>query len=226
MIFLLLITISAGPALESLLRPWFHTPQWRARVVETFFSAIVGTLGVLSIIAHFISDLPLDGQTTQLGIATFYIGLGFFIYHLHRVIYVPGYVRSLIGHHLGMILVISFSLIAQKAQVYVLLASIPLSSAAVRNIRWFWRASDKPKWYKGAVATAASYAALETIPPLLGIIHFFAIGVYQISLPFYFWAGVVVPSIALSLMTFYWSAQFVQKVLSSYRDVPSLSVFE
>ena len=209
-------TILTAVFFENLLRLWISSVQWRARILESILAVAIGAFSVISIALHIYADLPLETGVSALGKNTFFFAIGFFIYHLHRVIKVPGYTSGLIFHHIAMIALLSASLAIGKMHFYVLVACIPISSAAIRNARWFWRQSGKARWFSGAVAAAASYTVLESLPPLGIFVHFFAFGIYQMKIPAWMWVALVLPGLALAILTFYWSAAFVRKTLSSF----------
>jgi hypothetical protein len=208
-----ILTFASAILLEVLLRSWFSSNQWRARIVESLFAFGIGSMALYSIFEHHLSGLSLENGINESGLLTLYAALGFFIYHLHRVLFVPGFTKSLILHHLGMILCIAGALISTKAYFYILIASIPILSAAVRNIRWFWKMSGRPRWYRGAVTAASVYVLFESLPPLFAVVHFFWIGIHQMNLPVAMWAFVVVPGLILALLTSYWSVLFVHKTV-------------
>ena len=112
-----------------------------------------------------------------------------------------------------MIVFLSMGLIFHVAYFYILLASIPVTSAAIRNIRWFAYKSDKELSSTGVLTVAISYVIFESIPPMLGVIHFFTVGIYEVNFPAHIWAFMVVPGVSLSLLTFYWSAIFFKKTV-------------
>jgi len=102
-------------------------------------------------------------------------------------------------------------LISDKAYYYILFACIPITSAAVRNLRWFYRKAQMKEWRNGAIATSAAYLVFEIAPPVWALTHFFTLGVYEMKVPIGMWIGMVIPGIILTLMTFYYSVLFVRR---------------
>ncbi len=208
-------TIAIAIIFENTLRLRWSSRAWRARIVETVFALGIGFSALTALALHGYFNLSVEDGVSAFGRTTLFVAIGFFAYHLHRVIFVPGFTKSLIAHHLGMILCIAAAIYAEKAYFYLLIASIPITSAAVRNFRWFWKMSRRPQWQNGAVTAAIAYLAFESIPPIWGVIHFFSVGIYQMDLPTFMWVSLVAPGLILSAMTFYWSALFVRKTLQS-----------
>ena len=141
----LIVTIIAAAALEASLKAVLESAQWRARVVETLFALAVGFGAIASLFEHQGMQLSLASGVSQLGLITLFMALGFFAYHTHRVLFVQGFAKTLVVHHVGMILCIAGGLIGDKAYYYILCACIPITSAAVRNFRWFYRKTHKTK---------------------------------------------------------------------------------
>ncbi len=211
LLWISIVTIIAAAALEASLKAVLESAQWRARVVETLFALAVGFGAIASLFEHQGMQLSLASGVSQLGLITLFMALGFFAYHTHRVLFVQGFAKTLVVHHVGMILCIAGGLIGDKAYYYILCACIPITSAAVRNFRWFYRKTHKTKWKEGAVATSTAYLVFELVPPIWALAHFFTLGMYQMNVPASMWVGMVVPGVALTLMTFYYSVLFVRR---------------
>lgn len=211
LVLLSVITIFFAAALESSLKFVWDSAPWRSRMVETFFALIVGFSAIASLLEHHYQELSLASGIGQLGLVTLFVAMGFFAYHTHRVIYVEGYAKGLIVHHLGLIVCIVGALISDKAYYYLLWACIPITSAAVRNFRWFYRKSQNPRSKKAAIASSSAYLVFELVPPIWALGHFFVEGIHAMKVPVMMWIGMVGPGIALALMTFYYSVLFVRR---------------
>ena len=208
---------------EAMLRLRLNSTEYRARIVETVFALGIGLSAIVSLLLNRKSGIFSPNETGAFGRQTLLIALGFFIYHLHRVIFIKGFTRSLIVHHVGMILCLLFGLITETAHFYILLASIPITSAAMRNFRWFWKSNNKPRWENRAFAVAISYVLFESVPPLFAVGHFFTVGMNSMNLTRAHWVFLIVPGLILSLLTFYWSYVFLKKTLFVARDSSSLA---
>jgi len=208
-----LTAILAAALMEFTLRIWFDSIQWRARLVESLFAVGIGLSALGTALVQPKLNLPLSNGVSDFGRITLFIALGFFIYHLHRVIFVPGYVKSLIIHHLGMITCIACGLAFDFGYYYILIASVPITSAAIRNSRWFWAKMRLPRSRRKAVGVAISYVVFETLPPLWALVHLFTIGIHRMELTPNIWAFMVAPGLVLGVLTFYWSAIFIKKAI-------------
>lgn len=193
--------------------------EYASRLMESCLGLIMSLAALEACAVYFLEGLDPVFAYPESSHYLFSFACAFFLYHLQRVLVIPGYARGLIYHHLGMVGVISVGVMAEQLLLYVCMALIPYLSAIFRNYNWQLKKQGRSRSLWGARFTFFSPVLTESVPTLCIVGHFIFVASGIVSLPWAAWVFGVLPALLLCLSAFYWSYIYYKVAVKSLKRI-------